>query len=324
MAARCVVRPASRLLIAAVVVIIELVAAREMAIAAKRMIGLWYMGPNCNREWALSVPNHMNRVHSVDKGCADLAATLEAIADLAKIPTIEPLPWHATTAARFYYRCRFCNDVAELVAEYVKNPNIGAAAVIPVSEIAAELEGFEADARKLHDRLDGMKSRGTESARSLAGLFLKSEMPKNAKFTEYLLILDGLASWAKAAMRQLPPPREACRPRGTSGNRGLDSFVDRLLQYTGINYGKLTIYKSDSVDGGWSGSLLKALKMLKPHLSKEGPLPNKLSGKVLKRIHDQYRGSPVGKYIAGRADPSVRPTKASLPPKKAARSIARK
>lgn len=76
----------------------------------------------------------------------------------------------------------------------------------------------------------------------------------------------------------------AGRPKGTRGKVRFDFFVKQLCSDAQQMGGKkLTIYKSESADTGWDGSLLKAMLLLQPHLPKHF-FPTARLGGVLNRI----------------------------------------
>jgi hypothetical protein len=77
----------------------------------------------------------------------------------------------------------------------------------------------------------------------------------------------------------------AGRPTGTRGNVGFDIFVIQLLTDARRMGGSLTIYKweSPNADEGWGGSLLKAVRLLQPHLPARY-FPKTNLGRTLNRI----------------------------------------
>jgi hypothetical protein len=218
-----------------------------------------------------------------------LEKALETLADLARPDQL--------------LRSRFKEDVRELVLEFVKHPNMGRGFKIPDTKVVAEYERIKRSAEKLREQLDKLKPvRLDQTVHRLAGLRLNAVLPEQMQIKEYHAILGLLSSHIDVAVRF----STMGRTKGTAGNRGLDSFVERLLQYAEQRFGSLKIYKSESkaAKNGWSGSLLEAIDTLGPLFSGGGPLPTKLPGHVLHRIYKGYRRSAVGKYLEARNRPS--------------------
>jgi hypothetical protein len=77
----------------------------------------------------------------------------------------------------------------------------------------------------------------------------------------YVELLTALHDAASSAARLAKAERG---PKGASGNRAFNWFIESLYMAAWQRRGKWTNYAS--ADGPWTGSLLKALEILKPYL----------------------------------------------------------
>jgi hypothetical protein len=76
----------------------------------------------------------------------------------------------------------------------------------------------------------------------------------------------------------------AGRKRGTPGNIGFDLFVQQLRTDARTVNVNLTIFKSR--DGGWSGSLLKTIELLRAHLPNDFvPKAGRLGRRLNRIVH---------------------------------------
>jgi hypothetical protein len=78
---------------------------------------------------------------------------------------------------------------------------------------------------------------------------------------EFEGLLDALSKAASEAACSIRPKRG---PKGAGRNAAFNYFVEMLLNAARQKRGAWTIYKS--VNGEWTGTLLKALEILKPYL----------------------------------------------------------
>jgi hypothetical protein len=77
------------------------------------------------------------------------------------------------------------------------------------------------------------------------------------------------------------------RKRGT-GRHAFDMFVTALLAAVEKTGGRLTIFKTSHTNGGYDGSLLKAVNHLRPYLPK-GFCPAATLGRSLHTVYERWR-----------------------------------
>jgi hypothetical protein len=78
---------------------------------------------------------------------------------------------------------------------------------------------------------------------------------------DYVRLLEVLDKAAATAEQSTKPNRG---PKGAGGNPAIDRFIQHLLVAAWQRRGDWTIYRA--TDGTWAGSLLDALKILRPYL----------------------------------------------------------
>jgi hypothetical protein len=137
-----------------------------------------------------------------------------------------------------------------------------------------------------------------------AGLFLRAAaMDRRVKIKNFIDPLELLAEVAEAAASDIARSNRSAagRPPGTPGNLGFDFFVQQLLTDARAVGVKFTIFKSNpsrtprrttssgsKADGGWNGSLLKTIELLRAHLPDDF-VPKAGLGKRLDRIARRHR-----------------------------------
>jgi hypothetical protein len=151
--------------------------------------------------------------------------------------------------------------------------------------------------RKVGALLTDLKTmeKGSHAGNALgsAGLSLRAAaMDRGLKIKHFIDQLELLAEVAEAATSDIARSKRSAvgRPGGTPGNLGFDFFVRQLLVDARAMRVKLTIFKSKA-DGGFGGSLLKTVELLRAHLP-SGFVPKAGLGRRLYRIvHDHPRNS---------------------------------
>jgi hypothetical protein len=134
------------------------------------------------------------------------------------------------------------------------------------------------------------------NALGIAGLFLRAAaMDQGLKIKNFIDPLELLAEVAEAAASDIARSKRSAvgRPGGTPGNLGFDFFVQQLLMDVRAAHVKLTIFKSKA-DGGFSGSLLKTIELLRAYLPGDF-VPKAGLGRRLHRIvhgRSRSRGHP--------------------------------
>jgi hypothetical protein len=149
---------------------------------------------------------------------------------------------------------------------------------------------LESISKKASDLRRSLKGIDVGSGRSeKAGYLLEIELAdfsflgNLALIPEFGTLLDGLSKAAGAAARSIRPKRG---PKGAGKNAAFNQFVEMLLDAARQKRGSWTIYKS--ADGKWTGSLLKALEILKPYLP-NGFFPRAELGRSVQHITVKYK-----------------------------------
>jgi hypothetical protein len=139
-----------------------------------------------------------------------------------------------------------------------------------IPKVKAALQKVRDDALKLSGSLQDLDVKigtGTNGSTQLAGFLLENELWK-IKFREQELLIPDylqlLAVVGRAAIQAATVPKAKRGPRAAGGNRAFDLFVESLEMVARMHGGRWTNYRS--ADGVWTGSLLKALDILKPYL----------------------------------------------------------
>jgi hypothetical protein len=97
---------------------------------------------------------------------------------------------------------------------------------------------------------------------------------------EYLTILGALNTSAqRAASKPIPSTR-----RGAGGNPAFDTFIEQLLMAARMHGGKWTNYRSANQE--WTGTLLKAVEILRKYLPQQQFFPSGV-GRAVDHIRDK-------------------------------------
>ena len=135
---------------------------------------------------------------------------------------------------------------------------------LSVSEVKKTINGVAEQAnllKKMLSQLDlGSGSRGSlmEAGRRIE-VELYASQGGMMQLPEYIVLLDALKT---SAQRAVSKPMSF--PRGAGGNPAFDTFIEQLLMTARMHGGSWTNYRSK--DERWTGTLLKALEILKKYL----------------------------------------------------------
>jgi hypothetical protein len=174
---------------------------------------------------------------------------------------IAALPKKISEDSRTYFRNIVDNAIGDAV------PGIKARKPFSDKKIASELRAVKREADALLVRLRKMDSCASNLP-GIAGRFLRAAAREqklaSKHFVDQLELLTKVAEGAASDIARRSKSSAAGRPPGTPGNLGFDFFVRQLLvdaQGVGV---KLTIFKRR--DGGFGGSLLNTIELLRAHL----------------------------------------------------------
>jgi hypothetical protein len=150
-------------------------------------------------------------------------------------------------------------------------------------EVAAPLDAIRRAALSLGDQLNRANAHDGQPA-AVAGGFLRAALRDHGlAIKDVIAVLKTLPPAAEHAAREARAiRREVGPPRGTKNNVGFDIFAHQLRQDVTACGGKLTINKG-AYPGGWGGTGLLVMNLLRPHLP-PGFVPTQSLGKVLYRI----------------------------------------
>jgi hypothetical protein len=155
-------------------------------------------------------------------------------------------------------------------------------------EIAALLKKVKSQAVALQELLSRLDI-GAEGSAYQAGLRLEFALDTQRAngsldlIPEYIRILENLTAAAEAAEKRVRPKKG---PKGAGGNPAFDRFIESLEMQARQRNRKWTIYRS--CDGTWSGTLLEAVRILKPYLP-SGFLPNPDPGRSIENIRSKLK-----------------------------------
>jgi len=172
--------------------------------------------------------------------------------------------------------------------------------------VASKFRAVPRNARALLADLKTMeKGSRAGNALGLAGLFLRAAaLDRGLTIKHFIDQLELLVEAAKAAASDIARSKSSAagRKEGTPGNLGFDFFVQQLLVDARAVGVKFTIFKSNpsrtprrtassgssKADGGWNGSLLKTIELLRAHIPDDF-VPKTGLGKRLDRIARRHR-----------------------------------
>jgi hypothetical protein len=84
--------------------------------------------------------------------------------------------------------------------------------------------------------------------------------------------------------------RRRGRPHGVGGNPRFDEFVRELLNAARNSGGRLTLTRNPYADRpSWTGTLIKAVKILEPYLPRTGFFPDGNLGYALERVSKRFK-----------------------------------
>jgi hypothetical protein len=207
---------------------------------------------------------------------------LDEIADLAKIPET--------------CRSNFRNLVRSAVDDLC-TPNVKKLKPFSDDSIASQLRAVIRNAHALLTQLKTMEngSLAANNTLGVAGLSVRAAAKdRGLAIKHFINQLELLVEATEAAASDVRARQDRItrahtgRPRGTAGNLGFDIFVRQLLMDAQKMGGNLTIFKSPSADGGWNGSLLKSIELLRHHLLDEF-VPKASLGQQLYRIAHSHK-----------------------------------
>jgi hypothetical protein len=167
------------------------------------------------------------------------------------------------------------------------------------SDVARELRLVGTPAKRLDATLKSLGDKDTNPRRWHAKVFAISLLPD---WTDYRHCLKRLiADLSKAEQRArsaYPSLNRRGRPKGVGGNRAFDHFVKRLYEIARETGGRWKHYRDPHYRDPkvkWKGSLMTALKILKPHLPSRGFFPNAELGRSLEHLINQLRADTTKK-----------------------------
>jgi hypothetical protein len=156
---------------------------------------------------------------------------------------------------------------------------------LSVPEVREKINDVAAKAEQLKKTLTQLDvGSGSEGSSMEAGRLIERELYVSGgemmQFPEYMVLLDALNT---AAQRAVGKP--IFSPRGAGGNPAFDMFIEDLLINVRMRGGHWTNYKIP--DQSWTGTLLKALEILKRYVPQSGFFPPGELGRSVEHIRNK-------------------------------------
>jgi hypothetical protein len=183
----------------------------------------------------------------------------------------------------------FADSIRSIILDAHLNDQVFRTLSIPkvrkeINAVAKQAEAL----RKLLVKLDvGGESKGSSMR---AGLLIEAELYMFRSLTpggmvqlpEYLRLLDALTTSAQRAVR-----KPISSPRGAGGNPAFDRFIQQLLMGASMHGGRLSNFRS--ADQTWTGTLLKAVEILRKYLPRAQFFPPGELGRAVDHVRDKLR-----------------------------------
>jgi hypothetical protein len=156
---------------------------------------------------------------------------------------------------------------------------------LSVSEVRQIIERVAEQTNQLKEILTQLDVGGGSKGSSMeAGHLIEAELyasgSEKMELPEYIVLLDALKT---ASQRAVGKPIYS--PRGAGGNPAFDMFIEQLLLTARMHGGSWTNYRSK--DQSWTGTLLKALEILKRYLPQSGFFPPGELGRSVEHIRNK-------------------------------------
>ena len=154
---------------------------------------------------------------------------------------------------------------------------------LSIPKVRKTLQSVKKKAQQLGNTLRHIDV-GANGSANYVGMLLEYQIAyfrfrnKAVLIPDYVKLLTALQKAASSAARLTKAERG---PKGASGNRAFNCFIESLYMAAWQRRGKWTNYASDA--GPWTGSLLEALKILEPYLP-EDFFPGGVLGRSIEHI----------------------------------------